>query len=89
MERLSSWPTVPFQLAMHSSPHRAAQRGATVVTKDRPRLFSTVAGALAACGVELRFMPVLTPLRDVWSTSLHASGIRLRNAKGWLDHADA
>ena len=33
--------------------------------------------------VELRAMAELTPLRDVWSTSLHASGIRLRNARGW------
>lgn len=40
-------------------------------------------GALHAAGVELRIMTSLTPLRDVWSTSLHASGIRLRNAQGW------
>lgn len=43
--------------------------------------------ALAAAGVELRVMPTLTPLRDVWSTSLHASGIRLRNAAGWIQAA--
>ena len=40
-------------------------------------------GALADASVELRVMPSLTPLRDVWSTTLHASGIRLRNAQGW------
>jgi hypothetical protein len=39
---------------------------------------------LAAQGVELRVMDSLLPLKDVWSTSLHASGIRLRNAQGWL-----
>ena len=39
--------------------------------------------ALAAERVELRVMESLAPLRDVWSTSLHASGIRLRNARGW------
>jgi hypothetical protein len=39
--------------------------------------------ALAAQDVELRVMPSLVPLRDVWSTSLHASGIRLRHAEGW------
>ena len=39
--------------------------------------------ALAAAGVELRIMPSLLPLRGVWDTSLHASGIRLRNAQGW------
>jgi hypothetical protein len=39
--------------------------------------------AMAAAGVELRVMERLTPLRHVWSTSLHASGVRLRNAQGW------
>lgn len=39
--------------------------------------------ALAAEQVELRVMESLVPMRDVWSSSLHASGIRLRNAKGW------
>jgi hypothetical protein len=39
--------------------------------------------ALEARNVELRPMPTLTPLRDIWSTTLHASGIRLRNAEGW------
>jgi hypothetical protein len=40
-------------------------------------------GALAQEGVDLRPLPSLAPLRDVWSTTLHASGIRLRNASGW------
>jgi hypothetical protein len=40
-------------------------------------------GALRDQDVELRVMDSLTPLRDVWSSSLHASGIRLRNARGW------
>lgn len=39
--------------------------------------------ALTAHRAELRVLPRLTPLRYVWSTSLHASGIRLRNATGW------
>ena len=39
--------------------------------------------ALREAGVDLRVMETLTPLRDVWSSSLHASGIRLRNAAGW------
>ena len=33
--------------------------------------------------VELRALDSLLPLRDVWTSSLHASGIRLRNARGW------
>jgi hypothetical protein len=40
-------------------------------------------GAMRALGVELRVMESLTPLRGVWETSLHASGVRLRNAQGW------
>ncbi len=36
-----------------------------------------------AVRVELRVMESLTPLRGVWETSLHASGIRLRHAQGW------
>ena len=40
-------------------------------------------GALGDCDVDLRVMDNLAPLRDVWSTTLHASGIRLRNAQGW------
>jgi hypothetical protein len=39
--------------------------------------------AHARLAVELRFMDSLRPLADVWSTSLHASGIRLRNAHDW------
>jgi hypothetical protein len=39
--------------------------------------------ALAAADVELRILESLAPLRDVWSSTLHASGIRLRNAVGW------
>ena len=39
--------------------------------------------ALEATDVELRVLPDLTPLKGVWETSLHASGIRLRNAVGW------
>jgi hypothetical protein len=28
-------------------------------------------------------MDNLLPLKGLWNTSLHASGIRLRNAAGW------
>jgi hypothetical protein len=40
--------------------------------------------AMAAEGMELRFLPRLTPLAPIWRTSLHASGLRLRNAKDWV-----
>ena len=41
--------------------------------------------ALRAADVELRVLERLTPLRDVWLTTLHASGIRLRNAQDWAE----
>ncbi len=37
--------------------------------------------ALSSRGVELRVMDSLAPLRHVWRSTLHASGIRLRNAR--------
>lgn len=39
--------------------------------------------ALRAADVELRLMPSLVPLRNAWDTTLHVSGVRLRNAKSW------
>lgn len=33
--------------------------------------------------IDLRVMERLTPLRDIWKSTLHVSGIRLRNALGW------
>ena len=39
--------------------------------------------ALEAANVELRVLPDLLSLKGVWESSLHASGIRLRNATGW------
>lgn len=34
-------------------------------------------------GVELRSLKNLLPLKPLWDSSLHVSGIRLRNASGW------
>ena len=53
------------------------------VTPLRRDTIDDLLGALATMAVELRVMDSLLPLRDVWSTTLHASGIRLRNARGW------
>jgi hypothetical protein len=39
--------------------------------------------ALSEQGVALRALPTLEPLADVWTTTLHASGVRLRNARNW------
>jgi hypothetical protein len=38
---------------------------------------------LAECGTALRVMDSLLPLRAAWDSTLHVSGIRLRNARGW------
>ncbi len=38
---------------------------------------------LKSRNVELRALDSLVPLKWLWDTTLHASGIRLRNAKGW------
>ena len=46
-------------------------------------LIDDLPAALAAQQVELRMMDSLIPLKGVWDISLHASGIRLRNAAGW------
>jgi hypothetical protein len=35
-------------------------------------------------GVELRVSESLVSLRKLWQTSLHVSGIRLRNARDWM-----
>jgi hypothetical protein len=40
--------------------------------------------ALRKADVELRLLPSLTALKAVWDSTLHASGVRLRNAKDWL-----
>ena len=34
-------------------------------------------------GVELRVVDSLRPLKSLWNTSVHVSGIRLRNAREW------
>lgn len=44
---------------------------------------------LRALGVELRVVDTLFALRSVFEMSLHASGIRLRNARGWSPASSA
>jgi hypothetical protein len=44
--------------------------------------------ALRTANVELRISERLTHLRGLWDTTFHASGIRLRNARGW-EHVQA
>jgi hypothetical protein len=58
------------------------------VSRNKVRPINTESvGDLPTClsglSVELRSLESLAPLKDVWKTSLHASGIRLRNARDW------
>lgn len=52
------------------------------MTPVRVQVVDDLAEALRAAGVELRVLDRLAPLSGVWSTTLHASGFRLRNAEG-------
>lgn len=54
------------------------------VTPARVEAIPDLVAALDDAGVELRLMDRLTPLQGVWEeTTMHWSGIRLRNARGW------
>ncbi len=53
------------------------------VRPSRIEALSSLPRALESRNVELRVADSLVPLKGLWRTSLHASGIRLRNAQGW------
>lgn len=36
-------------------------------------------------GVFLRSLPRLIPLKEIWNTTFHVSGVRLRNAQDWTE----
>lgn len=59
------------------------------VTPLRVEPLADLPARMAAHGVELRVMESLVPLKDVWSSSLHASGVRLRHAQGWAATPEA
>ena len=73
-------PTEPFE-DLEGGWTWVARQTVTPLRRDR---LGDLPGEMAALGVELRIAPKLTHLRDLWSTTtLHVSGIRLRNADGW------
>jgi hypothetical protein len=47
------------------------------------KVITDIPAAMAEAGVELRLMPSLAPLWGAWETTVHFSGIRLRNSKTW------
>ena len=59
----------------------------TTVRPLRMEMITDMPAALQVHDVELRPTDNLLGLKDFWGTSLHVSGIRLRNAEGWSDQA--
>lgn len=53
------------------------------VTPLGMEVIADLPAALQRQRVALRSVSTLAPLADVWSTTLHASGMRLRNARDW------
>lgn len=53
------------------------------VTPIAMRTLAHLPRHLEQARVELRHIENLLPLKDVWRSTVHASGIRLRNAIGW------
>lgn len=53
------------------------------VTPLRVDRLSDLPFAIAHKGVDLRAVDSLLPLKILWETTLHVSGIRLRNAREW------
>lgn len=53
------------------------------VTPLAAELIDDLPAALAEAGVELRLVSSFASLAGLWSTSVHASGVRLRNARTW------
>ncbi|WP_143789597.1 DUF6886 family protein [Pantoea agglomerans] len=47
------------------------------------KCFSSLPNELSERNISLRVMDRLTPLKSIWQSTLHASGIRLRNAQDW------
>jgi hypothetical protein len=86
LERMHSTPVTRYHLPPDT--FEDLQDAGMWVTRQavRPSLSEPVGDLVEALrreGVELRLMRRLTPLRGLWETSLHASGIRLRNALDW------
>jgi hypothetical protein len=55
----------------------------STVEPTREEHFTCLPHQLSVSEVELRWLDDLASLRPVWGSTLHASGIRLRNAKGY------
>jgi hypothetical protein len=54
-----------------------------IVTPLREELIDDLAAALRHVRVDLRIVSSLEPLREAWNSTVHVSGIRLRNSRSW------
>ena len=72
-------PGAPFEALDDAGMHVAR----TAVEPLAVEPLDDLPAALAAAGVELRVLDDLARLRPAFASTLHASGIRLRNSRSW------
>jgi hypothetical protein len=86
-ERLITAPLYRYELSGESFESVGGQDWVAVsreaVVPTAMEVIPDPAAELRRLGVELRVMESLLPLRNVWDSTLHASGFRLRNARDW------
>ena len=86
LERLQAGQIIRYELptATFSDTHDAGMwvSRKTVYPLDKVTL-TDLPARLKESGTELRVVDSLLPWKNVWASSVHASGIRLRNAQGW------
>lgn len=86
LERLQTGKTIRYDLptATFQDTHDAGMwvSRKTVYPLDKVTL-TDLPARLAESDAELRVVDSLLPLKNVWASTVHASGIRLRNAQGW------
>jgi hypothetical protein len=61
----------------------------TPITLIKVETLRDLPAELRGQGVEVRVMESLVPLKELWKTSFHVSGIRLRNARDWKSEDQA
>ncbi len=86
VERLSTGVLYRYELpadAFESLDDAGMWVARTTVEPIAMQTLTDLPGALRDADVDLRVLDDLTPLRPLWSGTMHASGIRLRNARNW------
>ena len=86
LERLQAAAIVRYELpnaTFHDTHDAGMWVSRDVVSPIDKVTLTDLPARLAESGAELRVVDSLLPWKGVWSSSVHASGIRLRNALGW------